>query len=139
MDKNSFFWKMQAGDIPTPEAVQTLGGSITSVDASSGTIETSFIGKKEFTNPTGTIQGGFIAAMLDDTLGPALAATLDAGQFAPTLSLAIQYISHANVGPLKGRGRIVRRGRNICHLAGELYQDDKLIATATAVAIIRAF
>lgn len=138
MDKNSFFWKMQTGDIPIPEAVKTLGGSITSVDASLGTIETSFIGKKEFTNPTGMIQGGFIAAMLDDTLGPALAATLDAGQFAPTISLTVQYISHANVGPLKGSGRVVRRGRNVCYLSGELYQEDKLIATATAVVIIRA-
>ena len=139
MDKTAFFWKMQAGELPVPEAVKTLGGEILSVDASEGTIETSFAGKKEFTNPTGSIQGGFIAAMLDDTMGPALAATLKAGEFAPTLTLTIQYISQASVGRLTGRGRIVRRGKNVCYLAAELFQEEKLIATATAVALIRAF
>jgi acyl-coenzyme A thioesterase PaaI-like protein len=34
----------------------------------------------------GVIQGGFLAAMLDDTLGPALVATLGAGQFGRPLT-----------------------------------------------------
>jgi uncharacterized protein (TIGR00369 family) len=139
MDKTAFFWKMQAGELPIPAAVKTLGGEIQAVDPEQGTIETSFMGKAEFTNPTGSIQGGFIAAMLDDTMGPALAATLKAGEFAPTLTLTIQYMSQASVGKLTGRGRIVRRGKNVCYLAGELFQDERLIATATAVALIRAF
>jgi len=138
MDENAFFWKMQAGTIPVPQAVKTLGGSITKVNAELGTIETVFEGKKEFTNPTGAIQGGFLAAMLDDTMGPALAATLKSGEFAPTLSLTIQYLRTASVGTLKGCGRVVRRGKNACYLAGELFQDDELVATATAVALIRS-
>ena len=35
-----------------------------------------FEDKQEFLNPIGNVQGGFICAMLDDTLGPALVATL---------------------------------------------------------------
>ena len=138
MDENAFFWKMQAGTIPVPEAVKTLGGSIIKVNAELGTIETIFEGKKEFANPTGAIQGGFLAAMLDDTMGPALAATLKSGEFAPTLSLTIQYLRTASVGTIRGCGRIVRRGKNACYLAGELYQGDELVATATAVALIRS-
>lgn len=70
-------------------------------------------------------------------MGPALAATLAAGEFAPTLTLTIQYLNPAQVGSLRGRGRIVRKGNNVCHLAGELFQGDKIIATATAVASIQ--
>jgi uncharacterized protein (TIGR00369 family) len=121
-----------------PEAVKTLGGTITAIDPDKGTLETHFEARRHLTNPTGAIQGGFIAAMLDDTMGPALAATLAAGQFAPTLTLTIQYLNSAQVGSLRGFGRIVRRGKNVCHLAGELMQGDKVVATATAVATIQA-
>jgi hypothetical protein len=38
----------------------------------------------------------------------------------------------------QGKGRVVRRGKDVCHLAGELYQAGELIATATAIALIRA-
>jgi uncharacterized protein (TIGR00369 family) len=53
------------------------------------------------------VQGGFLAAMLDDTMGPALVATLPAGHFAPTLELKVSYLRPARVGPLFGEGRIV--------------------------------
>jgi len=89
------------------------------------------------TNPVGNIQGGFLAAMLDDTMGPALAATLDAGEFAPTLPLTVSFARPAKVGRLLGKDRIVRRGREVCLLAGELYQDGELVASATATALIR--
>jgi uncharacterized protein (TIGR00369 family) len=81
--------------------------------------------------------GGFLAAMLDDTMGPALTATLDAGEFAPTLNLNVQFHRPAKAGPLKGVGRVVLRGREICQLSAELMQNDKIVATATATAMIR--
>ena len=43
------------------------------------TIETAFHARPEFTNAAGDVQGGLLAAMLDDTLGPALIATLERG------------------------------------------------------------
>ena len=76
--------------------------------------------------------------MLDDTMGPALAATLKQGEFAPTLNLNIAFHRAANVGLLIGKGRVVKRGSDICFLAGELYQDGHLVASATATAIVRA-
>ncbi|MDP9878001.1 uncharacterized protein (TIGR00369 family) [Variovorax boronicumulans] len=137
MDSNSFFWKIQAGTAATPEAVKTLGGKIVRVDAEQGSVETSFEGKRDFTNPTGAIQGGFLAAMLDDTMGPALAATLNEGEFAPTLNLNVSFHRSAVVGPILGKARIVRRGAEIAFLQGELYQADKLIASAVATAVVR--
>jgi acyl-coenzyme A thioesterase PaaI-like protein len=87
MDRSAFFWQIQDGKLPPPRAAATLGISIREVSPEAGTIEVEFEGKPEFTNPAGHIQGGFLAAMLDDTMGPALAATLGAGEFAPTLNL----------------------------------------------------
>lgn len=138
MDKNNFFWQIQNGDLPPPPAAATLGIRFTAIDAAAGTIEVEFQARQEFTNPAGNIQGGFLAAMLDDCMGPALAATLAAGEFAPTLNLNVAYQRAARVGLIQGKARIVKRGKDICFLAGELYQDDCLIATATATAMVRS-
>lgn len=137
MDSNSFFWKIQAGTAEIPEAVKTLGGKIVRVDAEQGSVETRFEGKRDFTNPTGAIQGGFLAAMLDDTMGPALAATLNEGEFAPTLNLNVSFHRGAVIGPILGKACIIRRGAEIAFLQGELYQAGKLIASAVATAIVR--
>jgi uncharacterized protein (TIGR00369 family) len=88
----------------------------------------------------GNVQGGFLAAMLDDTLGPALAATLGDGEFAPTLELKVSFLRPAAPGRITGTGRVVHRGGSIAFLAGELRDETgDVLATATAtVRIIRA-
>jgi uncharacterized protein (TIGR00369 family) len=137
MDQDAFFWQIQNGKLPAPKAAATLGISIKKVDAEVGTIEVEFQGKPEFTNPAGNVQGGFLAAMLDDTMGPALAAMLAKGEFAPTLNLNVSFVRAAKVGTIQGRGRVLRRGKEICFLAAELYQEGELVASATATAIVR--
>jgi uncharacterized protein (TIGR00369 family) len=137
VDKNSFFWKMVGGQLPPPACAKTLGIAFLQIDGERGVVEVSFEAKPDFLNPAGNVQGGFLAAMLDDTMGPALTSTLDAGEFAPTLSLNVQFHRPAKVGTLKGIGRVVTRGREICQLSGELSQNDRIVATATATAIIR--
>jgi uncharacterized protein (TIGR00369 family) len=137
MDRDAFFWRIMDGKAPPPRCAETLGITFANVDPEAGTIEVGFVARAEFLNPAGHVQGGFIAAMLDDTMGPALAATLNAGEFAPTANLNVSFFRPAKVGALQGKGRIVRRGKDVCFLAGELYQDGQLIAAATATAMIR--
>jgi uncharacterized protein (TIGR00369 family) len=137
VDKNSYFWKRFDGRVPPPPCAKTLGNEIVHVDSERGTIEIKFEAKPEFLNPAGNVQGGFLAAMLDDTMGPAIMATLAAGEFAPTLNLNVQFHRPAKAGPLKGVGRVVLRGTEVCQLAGELFQNDKIVATATATVVIR--
>lgn len=137
MDKNSFFWQIQEGKLPPPPAAQTLGIRIVHVAPEAGTIEVEFDGKREFTNPAGHIQGGFLAAMLDDTVGPLISATLAAHEFAPTLNLNVSFVKPAKPGKIVGKGRIVRRGKEVSFLAGELYQEGELLATASATVIVR--
>jgi len=133
------FWEAMEGRAPMPPAAVLLGWELVAVDPDAGTIEVAFAATDQFLNPAGVIQGGFVAAMLDDTLGPALVATLGPGQFAPTTDLHVQFLRPARPGRLTGRGRVVRRGRDVAFLAGELVDDSgQIVAVATATAPIRA-
>jgi uncharacterized protein (TIGR00369 family) len=133
------FWDVMEGRLPPPPAATLLGWKLIAVEPDHGTITVEFEAKPEFVNPIGHIQGGFLAAMLDDTLGPALVATLAPGQFAPTLELKVNFIRPATVGRLIGVGKVVHRGRTVAFLQGELRTPDgQLIATATATASIQA-
>lgn len=137
--RRGLFWDVQAGRVPPPPAAVLLGWELVQVDPELGTIEVAFRAGDQFTNPVGVIQGGFLAAMLDDTLGPALVATLPENQFAPTLDLHVQFLRPARPGRLLGRGRIVQRGKTVCFLAGELIAPDaRPVAVATATARIQA-
>ena len=132
------FWDVMAGREVPPPAAALLGWELVSVDPDAGTIDVAFTATEQFLNPAGVIQGGFLAAMLDDTLGPALVATLGPGQFAPTTDLHVQFLRPACPGRLTGRGRVVRRGSNVAFLAGELLDESgQTVAVATATALIR--
>jgi len=137
--RNRLFRRVLEGELPMPKAALTLGAKILAVDSDAGSIEMEFEAKEEFTNPMGKIQGGFLAAMLDDTMGPALTATLDESQFAPTLELKTHFIAPVSVGKVLGRGRVVSKGSHICVLEGELFQGEVLVAKSTATALIRSF
>ncbi|KIZ45044.1 MULTISPECIES: PaaI family thioesterase [Rhodopseudomonas] len=137
MSKDSVFWKIADGRLPPPPCAKTLGIEFLRIDSERGGIEVKFEAISAFLNLAGHVQGGFLAAMLDDTMGPALVATLEPDEFAPTVSLNVQFHRPAKVGSLKGIGRVVLRGKEVCQLSGELMQNDRLVATATATAVIR--
>jgi uncharacterized protein (TIGR00369 family) len=131
------FWEFLEGRRPAPQAAATLGWELSWVAPERGEIEVFFDARDGFTNPMGNVQGGFLAAMLDDTLGPALVATLPDGQFAPTLELKVSFLRPAAPGRITGTGRVVHRGGSIAFLAGELRDEaGQLLATATATARI---
>jgi uncharacterized protein (TIGR00369 family) len=137
MSREGPFWDVMEGRKPPPPAAVTLGFKLREIDPERGTISVQFEAKQEFLNPLGVVQGGFVAAMLDDTLGPALVCTLPPGQFAPTIELKVNFIRPAPLGTLIGEGRVVARGSTIAFLAGELRtQQGELVATASATARI---
>jgi uncharacterized protein (TIGR00369 family) len=135
------FWDAIEGRAPAPPAAVLLGWELSWVAPERGEIEVFFEAGQQFTNPLGHVQGGFLAAMLDDTLGPALVATLAPNEFAPTLELKVSFLRPAAPGRLVGRGRVVHRGGTIGFLAGDLFDGTGAhVASATAtVRVVRAF
>jgi len=131
------FWDAVDGRAPMPTAAKTLGWSLIEADTERGEIEVSFAASDEFLNPAGTVQGGFLTAMLDDTMGPALAATLDPGFYGATLELKVSFLRPAKPGRLVGRGRVVHRGGTIAFLSGELLDHTgQVVAVGSATARI---
>ena len=140
MERQGPFWDAIEGRVDLPPATSTLGFELIAVDPDAGTIEVGFLAADTFLNPVRVIQGGFLAAMLDETLGPALIATLGPDQFAPTADLHIQFLRPAKPGRLIGRGRVVRKGRDLAFMSGELVDESgEVVAVATATATIRDF
>ena len=121
--------------LPMPPVAKTLGWTLRVIDPEAGTIEVGFTAGEAFTNPTGAVQGGFVAAMLDDTMGPAVFAMGKGTIFAPTLDLNVSFIRPARTCAFVGKGRVVSLGKTIAFLEGELYDaGGTLVARSTATA-----
>jgi hypothetical protein len=86
------FWDAIEGRIPLPRAAATLGLEFIDADVEQGMIVLAFTATEDFTNPMGNVLGAFLAAMLYDTVGPALLATLDPDQFQSTLQLNTSFL-----------------------------------------------
>ena len=133
------FWDAVEGRVPMPRAAATLGLEFIDADVGNGTIELAFAPTDDFTNPTGNVLGGFVAAMLYDTVGPALLATLEPDEFQSTLELHVSFLRPVRPGRVVGQGRVVHRDRDMAFLEASLRDSDgTLIATATATARVIA-
>lgn len=123
------------GTVETPPAAVLLGWKALSLER--GHVRVRYTARPEFANPQGAIQGGFLAAMLDDAMGPALFTTLAAEDFAPTIEMKVNFLRPARPGPLMAEGRVVHQTRSLAFLEGTLSTEDgELIATASATARI---
>ena len=94
-----------------------------------------FEATEDFTNPMGNVLGALLAAMLYDTVGPALLATLKADQFQSTLDLNVRFRRPVRPGRIVGKGRVVHRDADMAHLEASLTDSSGIsIAVATATA-----
>jgi len=105
------FWDGVEGRAPMPRAAATLGFEFIEADVEAGTIELAFTATEAFTNPSGNVLGAFVAAMLYDTVGPALLSTLEPDQFQSTMQLQRELPAAGPAGPdrRQGAGRPARR------------------------------
>lgn len=97
-----------------------------------GCSELRFTTRPEFTIPSGVVQGGIVAVMLD--MAMAMAAE---GGFS-TASLHYEIIRPVRDKELTVKGRLVRKGRRIIFAEAELTNDEGVVlarGTQTAVPI----
>lgn len=124
---------------PTPPCATLLSLDIMEADRETGRVKIAFTAKPEFCNAAGNVQGGFLAAMLDDCMGPALLIATDAKCFPSTIDLNVQFLAPAKPGRLIGKGRVVKIGKTIGFVEAELEDGSgSLVARATASVRITA-
>jgi uncharacterized protein (TIGR00369 family) len=123
--------------LPAPPAAETLGWELIREDPAAGTVEIAFHPGEAFLNPRGTVQGGFVAAMLDDTMGPALVSKNDGACVPATIDMNVTFLRAVKPGRVIGKGRVVSQGKTIAFLEGELFDTEgNLLARATSSARI---
>lgn len=126
-------------DMPKPPCAELLGWELIDQWPEEGRIEIAFHPSVAMLNPRGTVQGGFVTAMLDDTMGPALV-TLTGGKEVPaSLDITTTFIRPVMPGRVVAKGRVVSRTRSTAFLEAELFDTEgNLLARATSTARIMA-
>jgi uncharacterized protein (TIGR00369 family) len=120
---------------PKPPCAEHLGWTLLGADAESGWIKIGFTARPEFRNPAGFVQGGFLAATLDDTMGPAVLMKSGGRVYTATIDLRVSYIALAKIGSFVGEARVVQIGRTIAFVEAKLMDaEGTLVATATTSA-----
>jgi uncharacterized protein (TIGR00369 family) len=130
---NSAFYPKDAGASPH---TSLLGSEFVDFDEATQTATMRFTVKREMTTWRGGVQGGLVAGYLDDVMGYAFVAATG-GEMAPlNLDISMTLIRLIPEGPLIGKGRVVKAGRRVVFLEGELLAEDgTLMARATSTAL----
>ena len=107
---------------PTPSpSSTTLGFEVLALDMKAWTTRVRFDGRPEFRNPAGYIQGGFLAAMLDDTIG-FLAGMKTAPRALPsTVDLHTTFLRPVRVGLVEVAAQLSNIGRAMIFAEATLF------------------
>lgn len=102
------------------------------VDFDGNLLRLGFTPQPIFCNPMGMIHGGFVASMLDETMGSTIFAATDGRQIGATISATIDYVRPAMLGSLECVGRIRHLGKSIVFVEAELFDaTDRLLAKSS--------
>lgn len=121
--------------LPAPPCAELLGWHVLDARPKEGWIRIGFLARREFTNPAGFVQGGFLAAMLDDTMGPAAFVMSEGALYTVSIDMNVSYLAPASPGPLIGEGRVVQLGKSVGFLEATLIDEaGTVVARATSSA-----
>ena len=118
-----------------------MGSEFVSFDANKGELTTRFTPPPSFASPRGAVQGGLIAGFLDEVMGGALLAVTEGSEHGIKLPLNLDmnltFIAMVPLAPIIAKGRVIKHGRRVAFLEGELYDEasGKLLARATSTAL----
>ena len=128
-------WAIIEGRASPPPSARMFNWRFVGFDAATGVLSCAFEATDAMLNPVGLVQGGMIAAMLDEATGPVAAAVSRGGVLAQTLEMKVSYMRSAKPGVFYGEGRILQQGREIMFLEGKLFDAERrLVAMSTVTA-----
>ncbi len=109
---------------PAPPCAKLLGWRLIAQDATAGVIRVGFEGRPEFLNPAGFVQGGLLAAMLDDTMGPAVLILTEGKSLTVTIAMTVTYVAPVRAGPIEVEAVVIQRGKTIATMEARLFGPD---------------
>jgi uncharacterized protein (TIGR00369 family) len=121
---------------PTPECAQLLGLDILAAAPERRWVRIAFEGRDSFCNAAGFIQGGFLAAMLDDAMGPAVLITTAATLYPSTINMNVSFLAPAKPGTIMAEATVVQLGKTIGFVEACLFSADN-VPIARSMASVR--
>ena len=118
---------------------ESMGGfHVTKWDPTKKEVTAAFTVKREYCHTNGTIaQGGFITAWLDAAMAHAVLHDSDQALNVASLEIKVSFLERVGPGPGIVHGRVVRRGKRVAFMEGDLYNPDgKLAAQATSTGML---
>jgi uncharacterized protein (TIGR00369 family) len=106
-----------------PPSARMFKQRVLEIDRAAGLVRLEFQPSLEFCNPMGTVQGGFIAAMLDDAAAVAVICLSGKPIVVPTLELKTSYFAPAYPGRLLAEARLLKLGRSIGFAEAKLFNE----------------
>ena len=117
-------------------SAELMGSQFQSWDAETGTITVHYTPPASFASPRGAVQGGLIAGFLDEVMGAALLASSDGEALPLNLDMNLTFLRMVPLETIVAKARVVKRGKRVAFLEGELYdQAGNLLTRATSTAI----
>ena len=105
----------------TAGTLTTFGGRIERADERECRIRYPF--DRAWCNPRGTLQGGIFAVFLDDAMSFAVVAALGPQVRFTTIDMTIDYLAPVGSGDVIAIGRVLRAGRRVIFVEGEVDHD----------------
>jgi uncharacterized protein (TIGR00369 family) len=121
-----------------PKCSDALSMRVESVCQAEGTAAFSFVAPDEWSNPQGTVQGGFLSAMLDDTMSVTGVAMANFSKIMPTLEFKVSFLRPGPVGKFSAIGKVKRLGKSIGFIEAELFDaEGRLVAKSSGTVMPR--
>lgn len=117
-------------------SAKLMGSEFVCFDEETATVTVRYTPPPSFASPRGAVQGGLIGGFLDEVMGTALLATTGGALLPLNLDLNMTFVRMVPLETITAKGRVVRLGRRVAFLEGELFdKDGTLLARATSTAM----
>ena len=130
MEDSKILQSLQSDSAPCTD---TLGAKVIRFSSEPPEIEMEFEAIYDFTHSDGqVVQGGFVTGMLDAPMAHLLMGLFDFKIIPMTLDLNVSFLAPTRQGQLNCIAEVLQLGKSTAFMTSKLYQQDKLVASATS-------
>ena len=130
MEDSKILQSLQSDSAPCTD---TLVAKVIRFSSEPPEIEMEFEAIYDFTHSDGqVVQGGFVTGMLDAPMAHLLMGLFDFKIIPMTLDLNVSFLAPTRQGKLNCMAEVLQLGKSTAFMTSKLYQQDKLVASATS-------